>query len=106
MILKALSQRMIFATLLVCLFIVGCGSSSVDSLADFKLDGKCEDPRPELCTMDYRPVCALRDTGVRCVTTPCPSTEWNTYSNACSACSDPAVRGYKYGECRNEDDGT
>lgn len=54
----------------------------------------CTDPRPQACTMDYRPVCATRDTGIRCVTTPCPSTEKRTYSNGCGACSDPKVSGY------------
>jgi hypothetical protein len=102
-ILKAKSQSMILTALVVCLFIVGCKRSYVDAPADFQLDGECEDPRPELCTMDYRPVCALRDTGVSCITTPCQSTEWKTYSNACSACSDPDVMGYKHGECLGED---
>jgi hypothetical protein len=59
----------------------------------------CEDPRPEMCTRDYRPVCGARDTGVRCITTPCPSTEWKTYGNACTACSDPEVAGHRPGEC-------
>ncbi len=54
----------------------------------------CTDPRPQVCTMDYRPVCATRDTGIRCVTTPCPSAEKRTYSNGCGACSDPKVSGY------------
>ncbi len=62
----------------------------------------CKDPRPEVCTRDYRPVCAQRDTGVRCVTTPCDSTEWVTYSNACTACSDPKVLGSRAGACRKE----
>jgi hypothetical protein len=49
--------------------------------------------------MDYRPVCATRDTGVRCITTPCPSTEQKTFSNACTACSDPKVIRHVPGEC-------
>jgi hypothetical protein len=60
---------------------------------------ECVDPRPELCTQDYRPVCGLRDTGIRCVTTPCDSTEWKTYSNGCTACSDPDVERYRPGAC-------
>ena len=59
----------------------------------------CPPERPPICTMDYRPVCATKDTGVRCVTTPCPSTEQKTYSNACSACTDPKVIGYIPDEC-------
>ena len=60
---------------------------------------QCVDPRPELCTQDFVPVCAARDTGVRCVTTPCDTLELTTYGNACSACSDPQVVGYDAGAC-------
>ena len=35
----------------------------------------CIDPRPQICTMDYTPVCAMRDGG-----------ETATYANACGAC--------------------
>ncbi len=62
----------------------------------------CSEPRPQMCTMDYTPVCAQRDTGIRCVTTPCPASEWKTYSNGCSACSDPDVSGYRTGPCDDE----
>lgn len=61
----------------------------------------CEDPRPQICTRDYRPVCATRDNGIRCVTTPCPSTETATYGNACDACADPAVYYHQPGECKD-----
>ena len=59
----------------------------------------CVDPRPQICTMDYTPVCATRDIGVRCVTTPCQSTETATYANACGACADARVYYYQAGAC-------
>lgn len=59
----------------------------------------CTEPRPEMCTKDYRPVCATVDTGIRCITTPCPSTEQRTYGNACSACGDEKVISHVPGEC-------
>lgn len=59
----------------------------------------CTEPRPEMCTRDYRPVCATVDTGIRCITTPCPSTEQRTYGNACSACGDKKVISHVPGEC-------
>jgi len=59
----------------------------------------CKDPRPEICTKEYRPVCATRDTGVRCVTTPCPSTERKTYATGCTACSDEKVISYVEDAC-------
>jgi hypothetical protein len=49
--------------------------------------------------MEYAPVCATRDTGIRCITAPCPSSETKTYSNACSACTDPKVSQYVKGAC-------
>lgn len=63
----------------------------------------CTEPRPEMCTQDYRPVCGLRDTGVRCVTTPCDAAwEEKTYSNACAACSHADVHGWRPGVCSDE----
>ena len=59
----------------------------------------CTEPRPEVCTQIYAPVCATRDTGVRCITTPCPSSEQVTKSSACNACSDPKVMSWVKGEC-------
>ncbi len=59
----------------------------------------CKDPRPKMCTREYKPVCASKDTGVRCITSPCPSTESVTYSTGCTACADPAVYSYEPGAC-------
>jgi len=85
--------------------LVACaGSDSPESAARPAMDPlpgytECEDPRSEMCTREYRPVCAKRDTGIRCVTTPCDSTEWVTRSNDCTACSDPSVLGHRPGAC-------
>jgi hypothetical protein len=50
------------------------------------------------CT-DNHPVCAQVDTGIRCITTPCPSTEWKTFGNSCTACATEGVLGWKDGAC-------
>lgn len=50
--------------------------------------------RPAMCTKEYRPVCAEVDNGVRCVTTPCDSTDQKEYATGCVACSDAKVQGY------------
>jgi hypothetical protein len=48
----------------------------------------CPEPRPQICTQEYRPVCAkLQDGGFK------------TYSNGCTACTDPSVTGYRDGAC-------
>ena len=49
----------------------------------------CPDERPQMCTMDYRPVCGTTESG-----------ELKTFSNACGACADVTVRGYSEGECQ------
>ena len=83
----------------ICLALAGCGASDTDGSTDAAVNVECQDRRPQICTQEYVPVCALRDTGVRCVTTPCPSTERVTYGNACQACLESDVLGYEPGEC-------
>ena len=69
---------------------VSCTSNPGDSDDDLLLRViLCNAPRPELCTREYRPVCGLHRSEI----------EWKTYSNACSACSDSAVRGYRPEAC-------
>jgi len=82
------------------------GASSVPEAASAgsqkKTQQACDEPRPEVCAQVYDPVCAQRDTGIRCVTTPCDSTEAREYPNACDACRDPWVLSYVKGPCEDE----
>ena len=55
----------------------------------------CTDPRPQMCTMHFDPVCGE----LRCAEEPCEKRATRTYSNACAACSDPDVVGYRRGAC-------
>ncbi len=50
--------------------------------------GQCADPRPQMCTRDYRPACGVLRDGSR-----------KTYGNACTACSDPQVVSQGAGAC-------
>ncbi len=50
--------------------------------------GLCAEPRPQLCTRDYRPACGVRRDGGR-----------KTYGNACSACADPEIVSQAAGAC-------
>lgn len=102
--------------LVMWLAVLGCSGTPGDGAASGDADPagqggatrassgyvECVVPRPEVCTRDYRPVCGLRDTGIRCVTQPCDSWETKTYGNACSACADGPVYGWKPGECEEE----
>jgi hypothetical protein len=79
---------------LFCLFSImtfGCisgsnNTSGISSSEDNFIN--CGEKRPEICTMDYVPVCAELDDGSR-----------KTYSNACGACSDKNVIGYQANPC-------
>lgn len=48
----------------------------------------CADPRPQVCTMEFAPACAVLAGGGR-----------KEFSSPCSACADPAVTGYVSGPC-------
>ncbi|RLA42311.1 MAG: hypothetical protein DRR06_10305 [Gammaproteobacteria bacterium] len=48
----------------------------------------CEEPRPQICTMIYDPVCGITKTGIR-----------KTYASDCSACADENVAGFEKMEC-------
>lgn len=41
-----------------------------------------------ICTMDYTPVCGKKDSGIVCITTPCPTRSYQTYSNLCALYAD------------------
>lgn len=49
---------------------------------------QCPEQRPQLCTMEYMPVCALLENGRR-----------KEYASACNACSDTEVIGYNPDAC-------
>jgi len=76
---------------LILFFIaVGSACTSADHSADNSVAATpCHDPRPQICTNDYTPVCALLKNGVL-----------KTYGNGCTACSDSAVDSFKPGECK------
>lgn len=85
----------------IAVFITACSEEQASEIeVAAQTVTECTNPRPEMCTMDYRPVCATKDTGIRCVTQPCDSTETVTYSNGCSACSDPTVLSYVPEACK------
>ena len=58
----------------------GLDPPAVSSYCDF---------RERLCGHEHRPVCALGRDG-----------RWETYLNACEACRDFAVSGYRDGRCK------
>ena len=70
--------------LAVLLVLAGCSSPPPPS----SLATRCPDSRPQVCTMEYAPVCAqLAAGGTR------------EYSSGCNACADDAVAAYVTGPC-------
>ena len=91
-------------TLSVTFFCASCSVSGISEVEKKNIASnafiKCQEPRPEICTREYNPVCATKSTGIVCITTPCPSTEEKTYATGCTACADPNVIKYKQGQCK------
>jgi len=73
---------------LLALALAGCAGGRGPAAAAQPAEMICVEPRPEVCTMDYRPVCARLVTG-----------DYRTYANACAACADPSVVGHLPGAC-------
>jgi len=76
--------------LLLTFSLIGCTSKSADGGSETTALTECAEPRPQVCTMDYRPVCGQDRDGA-----------WKTYSNACGACSDATVLGHRPGSCED-----
>ncbi|MGQ9425700.1 hypothetical protein ACXYTJ_08535 [Gilvimarinus sp. F26214L] len=78
------------------LVLAGCQATAPGGSASRAFQA-CEEPRPEFCTYQYDPVCATKQE-------PNGETEWIVYGNACTACADPEVVGYKAkaGECKSD----
>ena len=84
--------------LLVPVIILSVSCASYSQKDDQKDDKKvepgaldliiCKNPRPEICTREYDPVCGTLKDG---------STK--TGATGCTSCSDPEIVGYKKGAC-------
>lgn len=90
-------KRIIVLVAGILLVACGGGSSSTDGAAEPGNPGAnsaesvlstCQNPRPQACTRDIRPVCAVLDNG-----------QLSTYDNACTACATEAVAGHYPGTC-------
>lgn len=84
--------------LILALVLTGCGASQPSApppppepVPEENPVVQCSSPRPEVCTMEYNPVCAQLADG-----------DFRTYSSPCNACADDAVIGYLPGACADE----
>ena len=67
----------------VLFFVAGCETQPIPTLFT-----PCPAERPQVCTMEYSPVCATVRSGGQ-----------KTYSSPCNACADDQVTGYNAGAC-------
>jgi hypothetical protein len=90
-------QKVPFKSLVFSLATLLCGCNAASSKEPpVALAGMtaCKDPRPQVCTMQYDPVCAQDASGVL-----------TTKSNGCRACTSPEVLGYVGGSCESLEPG-
>lgn len=69
----------------VLALLAGCASEPAPPAAPTNL---CSSPRPQVCTMEYNPVCGELANGGRA-----------DYASACNACADEAVTRFEPGTC-------
>jgi hypothetical protein len=84
-----LNGKAIFLVL-ASLLITACAAQNTNDInAPGALDLiLCQEPRPQICTHEYRPVCATLKDGSR-----------QTGATGCTSCSDNEVVGYRKGAC-------
>lgn len=84
-----INLKLVSLPLLVALLSLGaCASGNSKSATATGSQTACTDPRPQICTADYTPVCAQLKDG-----------QLKTYSNACSACADGRVIAHNASAC-------
>jgi len=83
----------IFSAILLLVLVTGCTSSheTTEGTVVTSTMTACAEPRPQICTREYRPVCAQLADG-----------RFKTHATACTACSSAAVSAYKDGACETD----
>lgn len=89
-------------TVISILMIGSCSHHAQKTPSNMPVYTACKEPRPEICTMEYAPVCANIKPGTQCEKAPCSGKNHITYSNGCSACADIGVQSYQVGPCQDE----
>jgi hypothetical protein len=68
--------------------LTACTANNTNTMLAATEGQQCTEPRPEVCTRDYRPVCANLNDGSQ-----------KTYSNGCGACTGANADSWVAGEC-------
>ena len=85
-----LSRLMLSLLICPCLTLTGCATAhSTETVKNTEAKiTVCTEPRPQICTREYLPVCATKKDGAE-----------KTYATGCTACSDKQVVSYREGAC-------
>ncbi|WP_435214043.1 hypothetical protein ACMAY6_02110 [Luminiphilus sp. nBUS_16] len=87
--LRVVMPLFLIIVLVNCAPMSGTGVSTKNgSEAESAASTQCRDPRPMVCTMEYRPVCATLVSGGAA-----------TYPSGCNACADVVVNSWTDGPC-------
>lgn len=93
-----------FTLFLLCLLLIACANQpSTDNSEIKQIDSSkvlCKEPRPKICTREYRPVCATVNNDIQCDTENCTTSNQKTYATGCTACADSRVLSYEAGKCQ------
>ena len=88
---RCCSGALVLCGLVVSLQLGGCADTMAQQTEGTEVSSKvieCTDPRPQICTMMYDPVCATLKSGAK-----------RTYASGCTACADAKVVSYQPKEC-------
>ena len=81
----------------LCLFLIAISKiASASPTKSYQYPCKT---RSEMCQDIYKPVCGYEN--IVCVKAPC--NQYTTFPNACSACQNTYIEGYKLDECPKEE---
>ena len=87
------SVHRLLLTLSACVWMTACQSVAAPVTPPTHPPLKmCQAPRPDVCTMQYEPVCGYGSDYRRL----------GTYGNGCGACGQAEVMGYTEGDCEGK----
>lgn len=81
----------VLSTIAAAFVLTACGNNPAQE-PDVLAGTRCADPRPQVCTMEYNPVCVTLLAGGT-----------KQYASPCNACADDAVAAYLIGPCPVEE---